>query len=295
MPLTLPLPPAQDESTTLPNVGLDLDFGLDWTEPSITSSFITGTATPPSTTEGGSTWTAPPPSNNFQATIDPSYLIDSAKSPSNTGSGGGGTWASDSGFESPSTFDFPDSYHFPVHELTLLRAFLRIATRLGCCSAEVWSGTALSPFCTSTTGGGGGGGGTAAAVDRLPETWRPTTTQVLVPHHPLLDFLPWPSARDKLIAVFSLPVEGRPEAARGPLALYNLAYDMEDAAEGVRIWGSDPYDAAGWEVGQVFFERWWFIFDRAVVEQSNRLRELRGAAALRMQSLPSGPRVGTLT
>ncbi|ROT38641.1 hypothetical protein SODALDRAFT_324078 [Sodiomyces alkalinus F11] len=63
----------------------------------------------------------------------------------------------------------------------------------------------------------------------------------------------------------------RPEAARDPLALYNLAYDMGDAAEGVLIWGSDPYDVAGWEVGQVFFERWWFILDRGVVEQNAEL------------------------
>jgi hypothetical protein len=63
--------------------------------------------------------------------------------------------------------------------------------------------------------------------------------------------------------------------------LVDFVYDMEDGAEGLRIWGSDPYDEASWEVGQVLFERWWFVFDKAVVERSNYWRRQRGAAPLR--------------
>jgi hypothetical protein len=63
--------------------------------------------------------------------------------------------------------------------------------------------------------------------------------------------------------------------------LVDFIYDMEDTAEGLMIWGPDPYDEAGWEVGQLLFERWWFVFDQAVVERSNRLRRQRGAPPLR--------------
>ncbi|KAL9944547.1 hypothetical protein D7B24_001933 [Verticillium nonalfalfae] len=175
--------------------------------------------------------------------------------------------------------DFTDRYLLPIADLTLLRAFLSIADRLGCAS-ELWSPTSNSPF--------NKGGGTPAAL--LPPNFRPTPTQMQLPHHPMLDFLPWPSVRDRIISIFNMPEAMRPPGARDALAPIQFAYDLEDEAEGVRIWGGDPYDATGWEVGQTFFERWWFIFDRDVVAQSNRLREIRGAARLHLR----GPRVEEL-
>ncbi|OAQ86677.1 hypothetical protein VFPBJ_00717 [Purpureocillium lilacinum] len=188
---------------------------------------------------------------------------------------------------SPSSFDttsstsssdlgFPDTYLLPVHELTLLRAMLRIANRIGC-KEQLWSLDALSPF----------NRGNAAPLEQLPVAWRPTPSQVLVPHHPLLDFLPWPGVRDRIIGIMSLPDDARPPNAMGPLALVNFAYDFEDNAEGVRIYGADPYDPSCWEVGQVLFERWWFIFDRNVIENSNRWRRLRGAPPLALKGSES--------
>jgi len=47
---------------------------------------------------------------------------------------------------------------------------------------------------------------------------------------------------------------------------------------------TDPRESQ-WEVGQVVFERWWFVFDRHVLAQSNRWREMRGAAKLRIGSV----------
>lgn len=43
-----------------------------------------------------------------------------------------------------------------------------------------------------------------------------------------------------------------------------------------------PHDPASWEVGQLLFERWWFIFDSQIIEQSNTWRGMRGAAKLRI-------------
>ncbi|KAK1596343.1 uncharacterized protein LY79DRAFT_61923 [Colletotrichum navitas] len=168
--------------------------------------------------------------------------------------------------------DFPDSYLLPMRDLKVLKGLLRIATRLGSYSV-MWDPAATSPFNL----------GTGTAVELLPETWRPTASQVLLPHHPIMDFLPWPEVRDRVINLFSLPDEARPPAARGQLGLVNFAYDLEDSSEGARIWGADPYDASSWEVGQVLFERWWFVFDRKVVKQSNKWRRLRGAATLQMR------------
>ncbi|KAF7539743.1 hypothetical protein G7Z17_g12354 [Cylindrodendrum hubeiense] len=176
-----------------------------------------------------------------------------------------------------SEFDCPDIFHLPVLQLTLLKAVMRIAERIGCGGA-MWKLDGISPFSDGT--------GTPAA--QLPPAWRPTASQVLVPHHPFFDFLPWPEVRDRIINIMTLPDELRPAHAKGPLALVNFAYDIEDSAEGVRIYGGDPYEPGSWEVGQVLFERWWFLFDRHIIDNSNRWRRMRGAPPLLLKGANPG-------
>ncbi|KAK4234445.1 hypothetical protein C8A03DRAFT_47220 [Achaetomium macrosporum] len=184
------------------------------------------------------------------------------------------------------TESFADSYYLSVPPLTLLRALVRIATRLNA-MPSAWSLTAASPFNT----------GLGPDPSQLPPAWQPTPTQLTVPHHPVLDLLPWPGVRDRMIGYLSLDlpvdvgdgggntdggVSGGGSGSGTGSRLLDFIYDMEDGAEGVRIWGADPYDEANWEVGQVVFERWWFVFDKRVVELSNRWRRRRGAEPLRI-------------
>ncbi|KAK4119718.1 hypothetical protein N657DRAFT_637072 [Parathielavia appendiculata] len=184
-----------------------------------------------------------------------------------------------------------DSYHLAVPPLTLLRALTRIATRLNA-MPSVFSLTAASPF---TIGSG------PHPVSQLPRPWQPTPTQLTVPHHPVLDLLPWSGVRDRLIGFLTLGLSVAGDGGDGNedgnesggvwataggggtgSGLVDFIYDMEDGGEGIRVWGADPYDEANWEVGQVVFERWWFVFDRRVVERSNHLRRRRGAPPLRV-------------
>ncbi|KAI1744090.1 hypothetical protein F4680DRAFT_406169 [Xylaria scruposa] len=171
---------------------------------------------------------------------------------------------------------FPDSYYLPVHELVLFRGLNRIANRLRCNTTTIWRLDANSPFNDGTH--------TALTAQKLPPAWRPTLSQLTVPHHPVIDLLPWPKVRDRIIMLLGLPDESRPPAASGSLMMVHLAYDLEDGAEGARIWGDDPCEPTSWEVGQALFERWWFIFDRQVIDQSNYWRRLRGAATLSAKS-----------
>jgi len=172
-----------------------------------------------------------------------------------------------------------DSYLLATSgEATTLRAFLRIAARMNCAD-ELWDLTALSPFFTGKSTG------------TLPKAWQPTPNQILLAHHPLLDFLPWPSAREKILAMFSLDDSAKPDHAKGQLGFVSFAYDVEDAHEGLRVWGSDPCVPEAWEIGQLLFERWWFIFDQEIIEQSNRWRRARGSPPLKISGLwhPSAP------
>ncbi|KAM7197474.1 protein of unknown function (DUF3425) domain containing protein [Naviculisporaceae sp. PSN 640] len=204
------------------------------------------------------------------------------------------TSSSTSTATTPPTESFPDSYLLPMSELTLLRALLRIATRLN--AHAVWDMTANSPFnCDANAD--------ISWTLTLPSAWQPTALQRTTPHHPLIDLLPWPAVRDKMISMLFPTkstdnisnLESDQEEALSPKPsviqcsedsgippLVGFIYDMEDGAEGIRIWGGDPYDGDSWEVGQVVFQRWWFLFDRGVIERSNYWRALRGAEGLRM-------------
>lgn len=141
------------------------------------------------------------------------------------------------------------------------------------CELSIWDPNASRVFDT---------GQLQLPVPTLPSSLEPTEVQKRIPHHPIFDILPWPSIRTKLICVFAQPPELRPPAARDPLALLHLLYDMDDPAEGFRIAGADALDAGNWEVGQAFFRNWWWALDRSVVENSNVLRRKRGADRLRL-------------
>ncbi|KAM0506412.1 hypothetical protein ACHAP8_001450 [Fusarium lateritium] len=168
-----------------------------------------------------------------------------------------------------STESFPDSYNLPVLQLALLKGVILIADRLNC-KQGLWDLDGNSAFVT----------GVATPAALLPANWRPTPLQSSLPHHPVFDLLPWPDVRNRVISILSLPDELRPPRARGELACVNFAYDLEDTAEGVRIHGEDPYDPGSWELGQIAFERWWFLFDNTIINTSNRWRKARGAPPL---------------
>ncbi|KAB8233572.1 uncharacterized protein BDW43DRAFT_310930 [Aspergillus alliaceus] len=211
-----------------------------------------------------------------------------------------------------SNFTFPDDHLLQVPSLTLLSAAVRVAQRLNI-GDSLWDIAAVSPFyrpqgynqssassppfllppSSSSTSSTTHRSGSSEDSDRgetinidletLPCHLRPTATQVLIPHHPLLDLLPWPSVRDKFIQAFNLPISLRPKTAQDPMGLVRLMYDMEDVGgEGLRVHSSDPFEAAGWEIGQLMFERWWWAFETETVERSNRGRNERGEKCLEL-------------
>ncbi|KAF3396383.1 hypothetical protein F1880_006757 [Penicillium rolfsii] len=197
-----------------------------------------------------------------------------------------------------SFFTFPDDRILEVPSLTLLNAAVKVAQRLNI-HGLIWDFTAMSPFYDSNSSNNSissppslqSGLSTSATspsssvdLNELPSHLVPTRTQRLIPHHPIIDLLPWPSTRDKLIQVFHLPVSLRPETARDPMGLLRLVYDMEDeGGEGVRISGDNPFEPSVWEIGQVVFKRWWWAFEMSVVEKSNRSRSNRGERVLSLE------------
>ena len=95
----------------------------------------------------------------------------------------------------------------------------------------------------------------------LPSNFHPVGAQFTVSHHPLLDILPWPSVREKLIRAFAAPEHLRPPVARDALAIPQMMYDMDDASEGFRIHGPNGAKEEDWEVGQRYFINWWWALN----------------------------------
>ena len=177
---------------------------------------------------------------------------------------------------SPQTYphspSIPYTSHLAILELDILRAATTIASCLSV-SHLVFDLTATSPFAAPSSC-------PPPLPASLPLNLQPTLLQTTTPHHPIIDVLPWPSVRNRLIAVFSLPPQHRPPIASSPTALLEFVYDIEDGAEGVRIHGSDPLDDKNWEVGEQVLKNWWWAFDRQVLGRSNVLRRRRGAGTL---------------
>ncbi|KAL4821224.1 hypothetical protein BDW67DRAFT_179926 [Aspergillus spinulosporus] len=202
-----------------------------------------------------------------------------------------------------STFTFPDDHILEIPSLRLLNAAVKVALRLNVAHL-LWDADATSPFyrgahtpssslsplpsLSSSPSSSSSGLDLDLDIDlSLPIHLHPTRTQLLLPHHPILDILPWPSTRDKLIQIFNLPAPVRPQSAQDPLGLFRLVYDIEDeGGEGVRVTGADVFDPGSWEIGQVVFQRWWWAFEAHLVQRWDCIRRARGESALAMRTGP---------
>lgn len=172
---------------------------------------------------------------------------------------------------SATPYSFPDDRNLGCLELTLLRGTTTVASRIGVLPL-IWSLESLSPFALPANA--------FADYSHLPANLRPTQLQRTMPHHPMIDLLPWPSVRNKLLLVLSLPAELRPGRAATPTALIDFVADIDDSAEGIRLSGEDPCSERNWEIGAQVFKGWWWAFDSAVIAQTNALRKERGAKLL---------------
>lgn len=118
-----------------------------------------------------------------------------------------------------------------------------------------------------------------------PTNFLPTYLQRSIPHHPILDVLPWPSFRDRFLYTMSLPEELRPGIAQDdmPNATLQLMMAIKDAGGGIRVWGSNAYLEDNWEIGQTFYSKFWWALDAGIVRSSNKHRARRGETQLRFE------------
>lgn len=146
----------------------------------------------------------------------------------------------------------------------------------------------------------------------LPANLHPVPAQMMIPHHPAIDIIPWPTMREKLILTLALPSKLRPPIAQEDddegsstfgvwsppgttscqsRAVTQLVQDLDDLQEegGIRVhgntvaWGQgNEYIEEAWEVGERFYRKWWFCVDQKIVNQTNVWRKRRGLGRLRL-------------
>jgi hypothetical protein len=107
--------------------------------------------------------------------------------------------------------------------------------------------------------------------------------------------------REKLICMLSMPSALRPPIAREEsddhpvvevgvikqsTAICQLVQDIDDLQDGggFRVHG-DPFTCElhedAWEVGDVFYKKWWWCLDEKIISVSNRRRKERGLPRLK--------------
>lgn len=107
--------------------------------------------------------------------------------------------------------------------------------------------------------------------DDIPLSLRPTVIQRKVPHHPWLDFFPFPRMRDNLIlAGDSFDDE---QLCHDVTAFW----DNKSVGTTLLVWGQ-PWDPKNWEVSEAFIRKWgWSLKGCSEILQStNTWRRRRG-------------------
>ena len=136
-----------------------------------------------------------------------------------------------------------DTHFIVIHNMNTWTAFMKISEALQLdCSQIGFNIRNLSP----------------------PPPLSPTIQQQIIPHAPYIDMLPWSSLRDRVLN--SIKVINEQE----------LVFDMTD----FKVWGSTPWDLIGWEVGEQFTKKWWFLLDDSIIQTSNFWRSQRGEEPL---------------
>ncbi|KAL3480064.1 hypothetical protein BJX99DRAFT_46564 [Aspergillus californicus] len=178
------------------------------------------------------------------------------------------------------TTNTPSISHLPtLTKVNVYRAFLYNMATLGMLFDGLCDLDILSPFnqqhpCPP--------GRSLQDTRSLPTSLRPTLTQCSLPHHPWLDFFPYPAMRDNLIRAQAGEQHGYDEdefcadvlefgngngSGNGTVVADNM----------LLVWG-EPEDPGSWEVTEAFVRRWNWVIRGCpeILTSTNEWRRRRG-------------------
>jgi len=56
----------------------------------------------------------------------------------------------------------------------------------------------------------------------------------------------------------------------------------------IKVWGHTPWDSKGWEIGEKFARKWWWLIDEEVLSGANFWRGVRSEPGLTMGGIKMG-------
>lgn len=90
---------------------------------------------------------------------------------------------------------------------------------------------------------------------------------------------------------FRPPVAQEAEGEGQRTAIVRIMHDLDDFRDGIRNHGNTSTWANGnelveeaWEIGEVFYQHWWWCLDQEIVEWSNQKRKERGLGRLQIKA-----------
>lgn len=109
----------------------------------------------------------------------------------------------------------------------------------------------------------------------IPPSLRPTQCQRRIPHHPWLDFFPFPNMRDNLIAVQDVIDDD--DLCHDLMAFW----DTRNTDATMLVWGH-PWEPDNWEITPAFLKKWGFLLRGCedAMRSTNRWRAKRGEKPL---------------
>ncbi|KAL5356322.1 hypothetical protein BJX96DRAFT_142633 [Aspergillus floccosus] len=148
----------------------------------------------------------------------------------------------------------PDPYgsSLELTQTTLLRACVLNASSLGIGVEEFFSYKCMSlcsPFYRPNTSMSEDPRTLIRSISHpgIPQHLQPTLTQILFPHHPLLDLIPFPAMRTRAIML----------AATAPNLLDSVDLKTDIVAQGgITCHGGQPGDMRSWKVAPWFRKKW---------------------------------------
>ncbi|OIW22863.1 hypothetical protein CONLIGDRAFT_586585 [Coniochaeta ligniaria NRRL 30616] len=148
---------------------------------------------------------------------------------------------------------------------TIFNAFLTIALSLGFNLSDLFGASCLggatqSPFYRPTTPQDDPQALLAAARRPcVPSNLQPTLQQILIPHHPFLDLIPFPALRSRAITLaaamphaFSMTELKKDVYVHGALVCW---------VGGRGIGSGQPWDTRSWEAAPWFLRKWMLLLD----------------------------------
>jgi hypothetical protein len=163
-----------------------------------------------------------------------------------------------------------------------LQAYLTVATVAGIHIPDLYLDSTSSPFyhpnATPTTTSL-----LSHSFSGLPPDLRPTAAQILYPHKPWLDLLPFPTLRERALTLTSTapPIIDLQELKNDIFLNNGLFCWQANATKG----GGHPWDRRNWEAEEWFLKKWWILIggeEADVVFQTRWWREMRGEGKLEL-------------